>query len=235
MVTINTILAEALDYLATEIELLVAGGSEFDAAVQKVLEDVVTNHGAIVYNGDGYTDEWQTEAAARGLKNLRTTPDALPELVSEESMQLFSHYGVFSHREMHSRYDVALEQYTLSVGVEARLTLKMATTIILPAATRYQTELAANIANLRAIGADTDTAGLDEVSQLITKLRAGIAALRSALAHTAALTVEAEATHAGTALLPAMAAARAAADELEAIVADDLWPLATYQEMLFIL
>src|SRR5450432_2519877 len=144
MVTINTILAEALDYMATEIESLVADGAEFNVAVQKVLEEVITNHGAVVYNGDGYTDEWQTEAAARGLPNLRTTLDALPELVTEEAMELFSHYGVFSHREMHSRFDIALEQYILSVGVEARLTLKMATTVILPAATRYQTELATN-------------------------------------------------------------------------------------------
>ena len=235
MTTINTILAEALDYLATEIESLVAGGAEFDVAVQKTLEDVITNHGAVVFNGDGYTDDWQTEAAARGLKNLRTTLDALPELVSEESMELFSHYGVFSHREMHSRYDIALEQYALSIGVEARLTLKMGTTVILPAATRYQTELAANIAALRAAGVEVDTAGLDEVSSCISALRAGITTLRSELAHDGATTAEEEAAHAGAGLLPAMSAVRVAADTLETLVADDLWPLATYQEMLFIL
>ena len=78
------------DYLATEIESFTADGAEFDVAVQKVLEDVITNHGAVVFNGDGYTDEWQTEAAARGLKNLRTTLEALPELVSEASMERFS-------------------------------------------------------------------------------------------------------------------------------------------------
>src|SRR5450432_2990460 len=144
MVTINTILAEALDYLATSLETAVAAGTEFEVAVQKVLEEVITNHGAVVYNGDGYTDEWQTEAAARGLKNLRTTLDALPQLITEEAMELFSHYGVFSHREMHSRYEIALEQYILSIGVASRLTLEMANTVILPAATRYQTELATN-------------------------------------------------------------------------------------------
>ena len=146
MVTINTILAEALDYLATEIESLVADGTEFNAAVQKVLEEVITVHGKVVYNGDGYTEDWQTEAAARGLPNLRTTLDALPELITEEAMELFSHYGVFNHREMHSRFDIALEQYILSVGVEARLTLEIANTIVLPAALRYQTELATNLA-----------------------------------------------------------------------------------------
>jgi len=235
MVTINTILAEALDYLATEIESLVASGAEFEAAVQQVLEDVITNHGAVVYNGDGYTDEWQTEAAARGLPNLRTTLDALPELITEEAMDLFSHYGVFNHREMHSRYDVALEQYALSIGVEARLTLKIATTIILPAAMRYQTELATNIASINAIGAKPATTTFEEVSASIGDLLAGIETLRAGLEHDGAASVEDEAKHAGAALLPAMSSVRTAADKLEVLVADDLWPLATYQEMLFIL
>ncbi len=164
MVTINTILAEALDYLATEIESLIADGSEFNVAVQKVLEEVITVHGKVVYNGDGYTEDWQTEAAARGLPNLRTTLDALPELITEDAMELFSRFGVFTHREMHSRFDIALEQYILSVGVEARLTLEIANTVVLPAAIRYQTELATNLASLKAIGAELDTSTLDEVS-----------------------------------------------------------------------
>ena len=235
MVTINTILAEALDYLATEIEQLLAQGDEFNDAIQKVLEEVITVHGKVVYNGDGYTDDWQIEAEARGLPNLRTTLDALPELVSDDAIELFSHYGVFSAREMHSRYDVAMEQYALSIGVEARLTLEMANTVILPAALRYQTELATNVACLRAVGAEADPATLDEVSGAITALRAGIATLRKELAHNGAATVKEEAEHAGEGFLPAMSAVRAAADELENLIADDLWPLPTYQEMLFIL
>ncbi len=143
MTTINTILAEALDFIATELETAVADGVEFNAAVQTVLEKIINDHGAVVFNDDGYADEWQIEAAERGLPNLKTTLDALPELITEESMELFSHYGVFNHREMHSRYEIALEQYILSIHVEAALTLEMANTIILPAALRYQTELAA--------------------------------------------------------------------------------------------
>jgi glutamine synthetase len=235
MVTINTILAEALDYIATKLEALIADGDEFNVAVQKVLEEIITVHGSAVFNGDGYSEDWQVEAAARGLPNLRTTLDALPELVTEASLELFSHYGVFNHREMHSRYEIALEQYVLSVSVEARLTLEMANTVILPAALRYQTELATNLAALQAIGTALDTSTLDEVSASIAALRAGIAGLRSALAHDGAATPMEEGRHAQDALLPAMAAVRSAADELEGLVADDLWPLATYQEMLFIL
>jgi glutamine synthetase len=235
MVTINTILAEALDYLATELEGLVAEGTEFNAAVQKVLEDIITVHGSVIFNGDGYTEAWPIEAEARGLPNLRTTVDALPQLVTEDSLELFSRYGVFSRHESHSRYEIALEQYVLSVGVEARLTLEMANTVILPAALRYQTELAANLASLKAIDAELDTTTLDEVSAAIKTLRAGIATLRAEIGHDHEGSAEEQAAHIRDNDLPAMNAVRAATDELETLVADDLWPLATYQEMLFIL
>jgi glutamine synthetase len=235
MVTINTILAEALDYIATELEGLVADGTDFNVAVQQVLEEIISNHGKVVFNGDGYTEDWQTEAAARGLPNLRTTLDALPELITEDSMELFSKYGVFNHREMHSRYEIALEQYILAVDVEAELTLEMANTIILPAAIRYQTELATNVASLTAVGIEADTTTLDEVSGKISELRLGIAALRSEIDHDDVESAEKHAEHAQKGLLPAMLTVRSAADALETLVADDLWPLPTYQEMLFIL
>jgi glutamine synthetase len=234
MTTINTILAEALDHIASGIEELVAEGTEFNASVQTVLEQMIAEHGSVIFNGNGYAEEWQIEAADRGLLNLRTTLDALPQLIAEESIELFGHYGVFTPRELHSRYDIALEQYALSIGVEARITLEMATTSVLPAALRYQTELATNVASLTAVGIDADRSTLDEVSASIVALRGGIVALRAELAHEHG-DAEAEAAHAGTGLLPAMAAVRAAADELETLIADDLWPLPTYQEMLFIL
>ncbi len=235
MVTINTILAEALDYIATELEVLIDGGAEFNAAVQTVLQEIITNHGKVVFNDDGYADAWQTEAAERGLPNLRTTLDALPELISEESMELFSHYGVFNHREMHSRYEIALEQYILAIDVEAGLTLEMASTIILPAATRYQTELATNVSSLKKVGIEADASTLNEVTATISALRSGISALRSEIDHDDVESTEKHAEHAQKGLLPAMDQVRSAADALETMVADDLWPLPTYQEMLFIL
>jgi glutamine synthetase len=235
MVTINTILAEALDFIATELEGLVAEGTEFNASVQKVLEDIITAHGSVVFNGDGYTDAWPVEAETRGLPNLRSTVDALPQLVSEDSLELFSRYAVFSNHEMHSRYEIGLEQYILSVGVEARLTLEIANTVILPAALRYQTELATNLASLKAIGAELDATTLDEVSAAIKTLRESITTLRSEIEHDYDGSAEEQAAHIRDEDLPAMNAVRASADELETLVADDLWPLATYQEMLFIL
>jgi len=235
MVTINTIMAEALDYMATNLEAALADGTEFNTAVQNLLTEIITNHGAVVFNGDGYSENWQIEAAERGLPNLRTTLDALPELVSDEAMELFEHYNVFNHREMHSRYDIGLEQYALTIGVEARLMLEIGRTTVLPAAVRYQTELALNLGALKAAGVEPDTASLDEVSAPLADLRVALAALVHALAADGGSTPLAEAEHARDALLPAMAAVRAAGDLLEAVVADDLWPLPTYQEMLYIL
>jgi glutamine synthetase len=235
MVTINTIMAEALDHIATELETAVAAGTEFNVAVQKLLEEIMTDHGAIVFNGDGYSDDWQVEAAARGLPNLRTTLDALPELVSESAMELFSTYGVFSEREMHSRYEIGLEHYALSVGVEARLTLEVGATSVLPAAVRHQTEVALNLGALRAAGVEPDATALEEVTAPLAELRSALATLRSALDERGGSTAMEGARHAQDALLPAMAAVRAAADVLEGVVADDLWPLPTYQEMLYIL
>ncbi len=235
MVTINTILAEALDYIATELETLVEGGTEFNTAVQTVLQEVITNHGKVVFNENGYAEEWQVEAAERGLPNLRTTLDALPELITEESMELFSKYGVFNHREMHSRYEIALEQYILAIDVEAELTLEMANTMILPASLRYQTELATNASALKKAGVEVDLSTLTEVSDKIADLRAGIATLRSEIDHDDIESTEKHAEHCQKGLLPAMDSIRTAADALEALVADDLWPLPTYQEMLFIL
>jgi glutamine synthetase len=135
---------------------------------------------------------------------------------------------------MESRYEISLEQYALSIAVEAKLTYEIGSTIVLPAAMRYQTELALNVSTLRAAGVEADTGSLTEITAPLTALRAALAGLKSALAHEVHGAFW-EATHAKDGLLPALNAVRTAADELESIVADDLWPLPTYQEMLYIL
>ncbi|MDF2442833.1 MAG: glutamine synthetase [Subtercola sp.] len=235
MTTINTIMADSLDYMATYLEAAVAEGTDFDQAVQTILTEIINEHGSVVFNGDGYADAWPIEAEKRGLANLKTTLDALPELITEPAMELFEKYKVFNHREMHSRYEIGLEQYTLTIGVEARLTLELGTTVVLPAAVRHQTELALNIGALKAAGVETDTSSLDAVSVPLAELRAALVVLKSALDDDSNHEALAEAEYARNALLPAMSSVRAAADTLEEIVADDLWALPTYQEMLFIL
>ena len=160
--------------------------------------------------------------------------DALPELISEEAMELFEKYSVFTHREMHSRYEIGLEQYTRSIGVEARSTYEIGTTAILPASIRYQTEVALNIGAIKAAGVEADTAPLEAVSSPLASLRSALATLKAGLDGWTG-SAEEEARYAFEVLVPAMGAVRTAADALEGIVADDLWPLPTYQEMLYIL
>ncbi|RDH80234.1 glutamine synthetase type III [Mycolicibacterium moriokaense] len=234
MIILNTIMADSFDYMATILEKAVEDGEDFDGAVQKLLTEVITDHGAVVFNGDGYSENWQIEAASRGLPNLKTTLDAIPELIKPAAVEVFEKYGVFNERELHSRYEVRLEQYALTIAVEAKLTAEIGSTIVLPAAMRYQTEVAQNVATLKAAGVEPSMAVLESVSAPMTDLTSALASLKAGLDHSAE-DAHAEAVHARDVLLPAMAAVRAAADALEGIVADDLWPLPTYQEMLYVL
>src|SRR5215208_1073572 len=234
MIIINTIMADSLDYIATVLEKAVEDGTDFDEAVQTLLTEIITEHGAVVFNGDGYSENWQIEAAERGLPNLKTTLDALPELIKPESLALFEKYKVFNDKEMHSRYEVGIEQYALTIHVEAKLALELGSTVILPAAIRYQTEVAQNVATLKAAGMEPSTALLEEVSAPIDDLVSALVDLRKGLEDHSSTSAMDEASHAQS-LLPAMDAVRAAADVLEGVVADDLWPLPTYQEMLYIL
>ncbi len=235
LVAMNTILAESLDAIATELEAAVAEDpDELNAAVQKVIEQIMANHGAVVFNGDGYSDAWHAEAEERGLPNLRTTVDALPVLASDEVVSLFESYGVLSKREIHSRLEVYLEQYVLAVQVEAKTAVEMARTVIYPSAVRYLGELATTARTLDKLDLSFESATLEDAVTLASRLEGEIAALESELAKEPGENLQLEAEHCKDGILPAMVALRETADSLEGLVADDLWPLATYQEMLFI-
>ena len=229
LVAMNTIVAESIDYCATALEKATKGDPEaLNSAVQSLLSDVINESSAIIFNGDGYSAEWHAEAAKRGLLNLKTAADALPVLQSEAVRELFEKYEVLSRRELESRFETYLEQYCMTVRVEAKLTVEIAKTMILPAAIRYQNELASTVANLRAAGVESDTTLLAEISSRVKTLQDRIAALSAAMA------TGYESTNCRDSVLPAMAAVRETADQLEGLVSDDLWPLPTYQEMLFI-
>ncbi len=235
LVAMNTIVAESLDYCATELEKATGGDSaKLPGAVQTLLKEIYDKHGAIVYNGDGYVEAWQQEAAKRGLPNFKTTVDALPTLRTPEIIELFEKYNVLSRRETESRMDIYLEHYIKSVNVEARQTIEMSKTMIFPAAIRYQSELAMTCANLKAVGYTFDTDTLDKVTAMVKELQDKTAELEKIAGHHGGSSLLDEAKHYCCKIVPAMAAVRKAADELESIVADDHWPLPTYQEMLFI-
>ncbi|HCR13986.1 glutamine synthetase III [Solidesulfovibrio sp.] len=233
-VALNTMMSESLDYIATKLEAATAGDpAKLNAAVQAVIQEIIKEHDAVVFNGDGYSEEWHVEAEKRGLPNLKTTPDALPVLTSPEVVKLFTTYGVFSEAELASRKEIYLEQYVKTIQTEAALVVRMAKTIIFPAAMRYQGELAATCANLKAIGHDFKMTTLECVTAKLRDLQAKVAEFEKLLEHSAADTL-AEAKFMCCTVLPAMLEIRAVADALEAVVADDLWPLPSYQEMLFI-
>ena len=235
LVAMNTIVAESLDCIATELEKATGGDvSKLPGAVQNVLRDIIEKHGAVVFNGDGYSEAWHREAESRGLPNLKTTVDALPVMGQPEIVDMFVKYGVLSKRELESRMDIYLEQYVKTLNVESKLVVEMGKTMLFPAAIRYQSELAVTCANLKAVGYTFDTDTLDKVTALVKKLQDNIATLEKAMQHHNGGGLLDEATHYLNEIVPAMLAVRSVADELEGIVADDLWPLPTYQEMLFI-
>jgi glutamine synthetase len=235
LVAMNTIMAESLDYMATELEKATGGEeAKLPAAVQTLLKGIIEKHGKVIFNGDNYSEAWHQEAAKRGLPNLKSTIDALPVLKTPEIIALFEKYNVLSKREVESRMDIYFEQYIKAVRVEAKLTIEMAKTMIFPAAIRYQGELAVTCANLKAVGYTFDTDTLDKVTALVKELQDATVALEKTMDHHEHGGLEGEAKCFCHHVLPAMAAVRKAADELECIVADDQWPLPTYQEMLFI-
>jgi glutamine synthetase len=210
-IVLNTIVAEAFDYICTKLEAAVAEGKEFNAALQTTLAEIIKEHKRILFNGDGYTDEWLDEAAKRGLPNLKNCEEALEPLSTQKAKDLFSKYGVLTNDELSSRYNTYTEAYESLIAIETAATVDIAKTMIIPAAVTAITEYSA-VAAVKGL--------TDEMSALLEKEVAGVAKLEAA-----------EGSHAQIA---AMAEVRAAADALEAIVPADLWPLPSYADMLFI-
>ena len=226
---LNTIAAQAVDELSDALEAQLEGGAEVAEAVLAVVKDGYAAHKRIVFNGDNYTEEWHAEAESRGLSNLRQTPDALPALISESAVEVMGNYDVLSERELHSRYEVFVEQYVAKLNIEAETTYSMAKTMLLPAAARYLGELG-------AAGESTGLASIAaEVTGLVDELVERIGELGTAnTSHPEPEDVLDHAKYVQHTVVPAMAAVREVADQLESAVPDYLWPLPKYSEILFI-
>jgi len=223
---LNTIVAEAIDDLAEELEDALQSGQELEAALPPILQRSYAANRQIVFGGDNYSEDWHSEAEKRGLLNLRATPDALGYLIADDTVAMFSNYGVLSQRELESRHDVFAEQYVTKINIEAETAASIARTMLLPAA-------AAHLGLLRSAQLDELVA---ETEGLITEFVTAIKDLESAnlgenqphddMIHHCRYMHET--------VLPAMAEVRVCADRLEKTVADDLWPLPKYSEILFI-
>jgi glutamine synthetase len=235
LVVMNCIVAESLDFVATELERETAGDpSKLNGAVQKVLQHIAVEHSAVLFSGNGYSDEWHQEAEKRGLPNLRNTVDALPAMKDPENIAVLGKYNVLSEREVLSRYDIWLEKYCRDINTEAMLALNIAKTKILPAALTYQSELATLALSLKNLGKNPSTTLLDEVVEMTTALEEGIKVLAHGLEHEGDSDLLTHAQHYRDQIIPAMNQVRVAADALEGVLPDGVWPLPTYQEMLFI-
>lgn len=236
---LNTIVAESLDYIATALEKAVGPNPDparRDKAIQDLLPGILKESKKIIFNGDNYSEDWHKEAERRGLPNLRNTVDALPVIVRKDTVELFTKYRVYSERELTSRYNIFAEKYVKEVTIEAATMVNMAKTLILPAGLRYQAEVASAVNATKAAGVDAGAQvdHLKELTATLSKFQAAAADLDHALHHKHSGDPYADAKTVRDTVLPKMVDLRALGDKLETMVADDLWPLPTYREMLFI-
>jgi len=224
-VVLNTIVAEALDEIANKLEKLSA--KEFNAGLQKVLQDIIKKHKRVIFNGDNYSSAWPKEAAKRGLPNLHNSPEAFKAFETAGNAELFEKYKVFSAKEWHSRCEIYKEIYEKVVHLEAETALQVARTMILPAAIQYQGDVVSTLLQLKEVGiadgAAAQKALVSKVGKLLESATASCDKLEKAIA--AGKTA---------ACLDSMLSLRAAVDELEVTVDDAIWPLPKYGELLFL-
>jgi glutamine synthetase len=221
---LNTIAAEAIDELAGKLEAKLDSGAGMPEAVMQVVKESYLENRVVCFGGDNYSDAWHEEAERRGLKNLKTTPDALPEVLADDTVAAFEKYSVLSKRELESRFEVWIEQYSIRANIEAETTFSIAQTMLLPAGLRH----------LALIGEAGVSALEGETRELVDELVAALGELKAANAYPEELEGLELATYARDNQLAAMDRVREAADKLERIVTDDFWPLPKYEEMLFI-
>jgi glutamine synthetase len=235
LVAMNTILTDSLTWVADKLEAELAKGTALDAATFTILKEVMENHGAIVFGGDGYSEEWHTIAVEeRGLPNLPTTADALPVLKEKPIEELFEKTGVLSAKELESRFEVYAEQYIQTIEMEAKLVISLAKTVIYPAAFRHLSELSSSIAKLKDIGIEMEKEDVEKVTSLTKFMLDTVSKLSDALGMHDFDSSEEHMQHCAKTIRPMMDKVREYVDALEGEVADDLWSLPKYQEMLFI-
>ena len=235
LVAMNTMLADSLNWIAGELESALADGTDQATAVIKVLKKLMELHGNVVFGGDGYSSEWHSAAVAeRGLKNIPTTADALPAYKDPEIIKLFESTGVLSPTELASRFSVYAEQYILSIEVEAKLVIDIATTQLYPATISYLSKLSSTAQGLSGFGVDLGSDLIKDVGATASKMMSHVAELKAAIEKHDFATEEEHMNYCAYTICPLMLAVRAQADALEGMVADDLWPLPKYSELLFI-
>ncbi len=224
-VVLNTIVAEAIDEICTQLDKDIGAGKDFNESLQSILKDIVKKHKRILFNGDNYTDEWLDEAEKRDLLNLKKTPEALKYITTKQTIETFKKYKVFSERELKSRHEVYQEVYDETILFEGKCAYTIAKTEVLPVAFMYQSELAATINSVKSVGISEISESkelLEDVVRLTDNLLGALKELE--------LCIDSKD---GKKIIEAMQKVREPADELEGIIPKDLWPLPSYVEMMF--
>ncbi|MEX0680881.1 MAG: glutamine synthetase III [Balneolales bacterium] len=236
MTVLNTIVAYAIDELTTVLDEELSRNNNLEKALSTILKKALEDIDKIIFNGDGYSEEWQKEAKKRGLLNLRDTMEALPYLTEQKTVQLFEKYNVLTGLELESRLEIYLEQYFIKLNIEAETTEDIARTMIIPATIRYLNEILAT--NDRGKGTGLNVSGTnklaEEVNDILSQLLKGVDQLGKVNAELGGDTIPEKANHLSKVVLPEMNKVRLLADKLEKLVADDYWPLPSYREMLFV-
>jgi len=231
---INSMVAKILEKIADRFE----EAKDLNAAVQELVKEVWTNNGKVVFNGNNYSDEWLKEAAKRGLSNINNTVDAIQVMTKEKNIDLFASQGVLSEAETHARQEVLLEHYINTINIEAMATLEIANREILPAGMKFALQLAEGINAIAATGIGADTTAqadlLTELSSLNASLKNAIKKLQGTLDTASALEgVEEMAAAYRDEVFTKMDEVRAAADKMEVICDESIWPLPSYGDLLF--
>ena len=231
---LNTIVAEAFKEAADILE----NAEDFDLAVHDLIKKMLSDHRRIIFNGNGYAQEWVEEAERRGLPNIRSMVDAIPALKTEKAVKLFEEFKVFTRAELESRVEVEFENYSKAINIEARTMIDMASKQFMPCVIHYTTRLANSIRSVKEACPEADvsvqTELLMETSDLLSEMRVALAALTDATDRCAAIGEgEEQALAYHSQVVPAMTALRAPVDRLEMIVDKDLWPMPSYGDLIF--
>jgi glutamine synthetase len=228
-------MTESLDAIATELEKATKGGKPMKDVLKKLLPQWIKENKRIIFNGNGYSEEWRKEAAKRGLLNLTNSVDALPELVKPDVLKAFEKYKVLNGRELRARHEVAVETYSKTINVEGQLMVLMANRYILPAALKYQKDVAESAAAVKAAGGSAKETKklLDTIITLVDEFRVRTEKLSKALGHNEADPAK-HSRYMRDVVCTSMAELRDTGDRVELLIPHLLWPLPTYREMLFI-
>jgi len=242
MTTLNTIMAETLKVFKKDVDTLIEKGEKKEIAIIHVLREYIVSSEKILFEGDGYSEEWEKEAERRGLPNVKTTPLALDAMVTEKAKKLFEHNNVYNHAELEARHEIELEKYIKKVQIESRLMVELASNYVLPSAIRYQNTLIENIRGLKETGL-ADGGACTQRTQMLTKISEHINNVSELVGemtesrkvcNNISDTREKAIAYCNKVKEAYFDKVRYHVDKLEQLVEDREWPLPKYRELVFL-